>query len=177
MLKQTLFSAFVFAALPALAADIVLSSQDIHEGESMHKRHVFNGFGCSGDNMSPHLQWQNLPAGTQSVAITAYDPDAPTGSGWWHWLVIDMPASVAELPRGADISKMAGRLIRNDYGSHVYGGACPPPGHGMHRYQFTLWALPVKQLTVGDNPSAAVVGYLLNQQALGKKTLTATYHQ
>ena len=177
MVKTPILVLLTLLAGPALAAEMQLKSPDIREGEPMHLRHVFNGFGCKGENLSPQLQWQHLPAGTQSIAVTLYDPDAPTGSGWWHWLALDLPATLQGLPRGADISKLQGRLIRNDFGGTVYGGACPPAGHGMHRYQFTVWALPVKKLDVGADPSAAVVGYMLNHQALARKTLTATYHQ
>jgi len=176
-MKYLSLAAIFLSALSAQAADLKLLSQDIQEGAPMHKRHEFNGFGCSGENLSPQLSWQNLPKGTKSIAVTAYDPDAPTGSGWWHWLVVDIPADVTELPRKADIAALKGREVRNDYSMTAFGGACPPPGHGMHRYQFTVWALPVEKLQIGADASAAVVGYMLNHQALAKATLTATYHR
>lgn len=153
-----------------------LTSSDIQEGRLMAKKHEFKGFGCDGENLSPALSWTDAPAGTKSFAITAYDPDAPTGSGWWHWLVIDIPSTITSLKQGVAITELPGsRAIRNDYGLLEFGGACPPAGHGMHRYQFTVWALPETKLMVPDNAHAALVGYMLNASALAKKTLTATY--
>ena len=163
---------FCLAALPAGA--MTLKSTDIREGDPMDKVFSFNGFGCSGENRSPQLSWQSLPAGTQSVAITAYDPDAPTGSGWWHWLVVNLPASQSELPNNASGKIKQGLELGTDYGTQGYGGPCPPAGHGMHRYQFTVWALP-KALEVKANTPPAMVGYMLNSLALGKATLTATF--
>ncbi|MGY5798211.1 YbhB/YbcL family Raf kinase inhibitor-like protein [Rheinheimera faecalis] len=154
-----------------------LTSPDIREGHFMAKTFEFNGFGCDGPNLSPALNWQNAPAGTQSFAITVFDPDAPTGSGFWHWLVLDIPATVTSLVQGAGNGQLpAGcRCFNNDYGIKEFGGACPPEGHGMHRYQFTVWALPETTLAVPDAASAAVVGFMLNATAIGKATLTATY--
>lgn len=154
-----------------------LSSPDIQEGHFMAKTFEFNGFGCDGPNMSPALHWQDAPAGTQSFAITVYDPDAPTGSGFWHWLVVDIPVEVNELAQGAGEGTLpvGSRSFNNDYGIKEFGGACPPEGHGMHRYQFTVWALPTPTLGVPDGASAAVVGFMLNANALAKATLTATY--
>lgn len=154
-----------------------LTSSDIREGHFMAKTFEFNGFGCDGPNLSPELSWKNAPAGTQSFAITVFDPDAPTGSGFWHWLVLDIPATVTSLPQGAGCGQLpaGSRSFSNDYGIKEFGGACPPEGHGMHRYQFTVWALPEATLGVPDGASAAVVGFMLNATAIGKATLTATY--
>nr|WP_099607499.1 YbhB/YbcL family Raf kinase inhibitor-like protein [Vibrio coralliilyticus] len=152
-----------------------LTSQDIQEGHPMEKTFEFSGWGCSGNNLSPQLSWDNAPKGTKSFAITAYDPDAPTESGFWHWIAIDIPADVSQLPRGADISKLGGLETRIDYGTKGFGGACPPVGDGMHRYQFTVWALPKAKLELGEDTPAAVVGFTLNSLALAKTTLTATY--
>ncbi|EGA69665.1 putative outer membrane protein [Vibrio sinaloensis DSM 21326] len=157
----------------ALAFD--LTSQDLQEGHPMGKTFEFSGWGCSGDNVSPQLSWNNPPKGTKSFAITAYDPDAPTESGFWHWIVLDIPSNVTQLPRGADISKLGGLETRIDYGMKGFGGACPPVGDGMHRYQFTVWALPKAKLDLGEETPAAVVGFTLNSIALAKTTLTATY--
>lgn len=159
------------------SAAFKLTSPDISEGHFMAKTFEFNGFGCDGPNLSPALNWQNAPVGTQSFAITVFDPDAPTGSGFWHWLILDIPASVTSLAQGAGNGQLpAGcRSFNNDYGIKEFGGACPPEGHGMHRYQFTVWALPEATLGVPDGASAAVVGFMLNATAIGKATLTATY--
>ncbi len=105
--------------------------------------------------------------------------ERPTGAGWWHWLVVDIPADTQSLSQGAGSAggKMpaGSRSFINDYGIKDFGGACPPAGHGMHRYQFTVWALPEAKLAVPDNANAATIGYMLNASALAKKTLTATY--
>lgn len=152
-----------------------LKSKDIQEGHSMAKTFEYKGWGCDGGNVSPQLMWGNAPKGTKSFAITAYDPDAPTGSGFWHWIAFNIPASTNELARGVDIQKVGGKEVRIDYGTVGYGGVCPPKGDGMHRYQFTVWALPKAKLDLNANTSAAVIGFTLNSIALGKAKLTATY--
>ncbi|WP_260260600.1 YbhB/YbcL family Raf kinase inhibitor-like protein [Vibrio intestinalis] len=152
-----------------------LTSSDIQEGHPMAKTFEYKGWGCDGGNVSPQLSWQDPPQGTKSFAITVYDPDAPTESGFWHWVAFDIPASVRELPRGVDIKKLGGQETRIDYNSVGFGGACPPVGDGMHRYQFTVWALPTKKLNLTQDTPAAVVGFNLNSMALDKARLTATY--
>lgn len=135
----------------------------------------FNGFGCDGKNVSPALQWTNAPKNTQSFAITAFDPDAPTGSGFWHWIVLDIPSKETRLVSGASGKLKVGKEMKNDYGMVGYGGACPPPGDGMHRYQFTVWALPTEKLAIPEGASNAVIGFMLNSNAIDKHTLTSTY--
>lgn len=152
-----------------------LTSDDIQEGHPMAKTFEYSGWGCSGANLSPQLSWKEIPQGTKSFAITAYDPDAPTGSGFWHWIAIDIPAQTTQLPRAANISELGGKEIRIDYGSVGFGGACPPISDGMHRYEFTVWALPKAELGLDKNTPAAVVGFTLNSIALDKARLTATY--
>ncbi|WP_275661926.1 YbhB/YbcL family Raf kinase inhibitor-like protein [Laribacter hongkongensis] len=163
----------------AQAAPVLqLTSPDVSEGRPLAAAQVFNGMGCTGGNQSPALNWTNLPAGTKSLAVTAYDPDAPTGSGWWHWVVVNLPASTKGLPAGAATGKglPAGALeLRTDFGQPGYGGACPPPGHGMHRYQFTVWALSVDKLPLEASSSPAMAGFMIRQHALGQATLTGTY--
>ncbi|MCC5452309.1 YbhB/YbcL family Raf kinase inhibitor-like protein [Rheinheimera sp. UJ51] len=154
-----------------------LSSPDIAEGHFMAKQHEFDGFGCNGQNISPELHWHNAPAETKSFALTVFDPDAPTGSGFWHWIVTDIPVAATCLAKGAGTGSLPPgcRSFTNDYGMKTFGGACPPEGHGMHRYQFTIWALPEEALPAPEGASAAVVGFMLNAMALAKATLTATY--
>ena len=155
-----------------------LQSSEIAPGATLSEAQVFNGFGCHGKNISPSLSWQNPPEGTRSYALTVYDPDAPTGSGWWHWVVVNLPASTKGLPAGAATGKglPAGALeLRTDFGQPGYGGACPPPGHGMHRYQFTVWALSVDKLPLEASSSPAMAGFMIRQHALGHATLTGTY--
>lgn len=163
----------------AAAADFKLTSSEIAEGKALTNKQVFKGFGCDGENVSPQLSWSGAPAGTKSFAISVYDPDAPTGSGWWHWTLVNLPATTNELPAGAGSS--GGKLPagaaqgRTDFGQAGFGGACPPAGDKPHRYQFTVWALKADKLPVDENASGAMVGFMLNANALGKATLTATY--
>ncbi|KQA21609.1 YbhB/YbcL family Raf kinase inhibitor-like protein [Vibrio metoecus] len=163
-------------SLPVLSNPMMsITSQDIQEGSRMAKQFAFNGFGCSGDNLSPQLSWNNAPKGTKSFAITAYDPDAPTGSGWWHWVAVDIAADQHNVARGAAKQLKGIRELNNDYGFSGFGGACPPQGHGMHRYQFTVWALPFEKMELPQEASNALVGFMLRANALGQATLTATY--
>jgi Raf kinase inhibitor-like YbhB/YbcL family protein len=138
--------------------------------------------GAGGDNRSPALAWEGAPAGTKSFALTMYDPDAPTGSGWWHWVVYDLPASATGLPEGAGAAAGTGlpagaKQGRTDFGSKEYGGAAPPPGHGPHRYIFTLYALNTDKLDVPADASAAYVGFMIHFAKLGEAKLTASYQR
>ncbi len=175
---RTLAIALLAIAQPALAAGkFTLKSADVKDGGKLSERHVFNGFGCQGGNVSPQLSWTNPPAGTKSFVVTAYDPDAPTGSGWWHWVVYDIPADARELPQGAGggTGLPAGAVQgRTDFGAPGYGGACPPPGK-PHRYVFTVFALKVDRLDVPDGASPAYVGFMTNAGKLGSAKLTAKY--
>ena len=143
---------------------------------------VFNGFGCTGGNVSPQLEWSNAPAGTKSFAITMYDKDAPTGSGWWHWLVFDLPAATSELPAGAGDPAKGGMPAgaiqgRTDFGMPGYGGPCPPPGHGAHQYVVTVHALSTDKLGLDASASPAVVGYTLNGSTLAKASIVFYYER
>lgn len=146
-----------------------LTSPTLVEGSRMPEAHTLDG-----GNRSPALFWDDVPAGTQSFVITCYDPDAPTGSGWWHWLAIDLPGDLRSLAEGAALPSGA-RGITNDFGFKEYGGARPPKGDGMHRYVYTVWALPVAKLDVPDNATAATIGFMVNAMALAKAKITATY--
>ena len=157
-----------------------LSSNDV--GGQATLQQVFNGFGCTGANISPQLSWQHAPEGTKSFAVTMYDPDAPTGSGWWHWLAFDIPATVNELPSGAGTpgkSGMPAGVIqsRTDYGSPGYGGPCPPEGHGPHQYLVTVYALSTDKLGLDAEASPAVVGYTLNSKKLAKASIVFYYER
>ncbi|WP_147821429.1 kinase inhibitor [Salidesulfovibrio onnuriiensis] len=163
----------------ALAAGFTLASPDIAEGRKLDMQHVLNGFGCAGKNISPALTWKNAPEGTKSFAVTVYDPDAPTGSGWWHWVVFNIPSSVGKLPAGAgndpELLPTGAIQGRTDFGAPGYGGACPPQGHGDHRYVFTVYALDVPSLDIPADSSGAMVGFFLNAHALEKASITATF--
>ena len=125
-------------------------------------------------NTSPHLKWSGAPEGTRSYAVTCYDPDAPTGSGFWHWTVANIPADVTELATGGPVP--AGAVEgRTDFGEPGYGGAAPPPGHGPHRYIFTVFAVDTDKLDVTPDNSGAVFGFNLHFHTLAKASITATY--
>ena len=160
-------------AMPASFA-FDLTSNDIKPNGRLNDAQVANTFGCSGGNVSPQLAWKNPPKGTKSYAITAYDPDAPTGSGWWHWVTWNIPVATTSLAAGAPLPEgaIAGR---NDSGASGYLGACPPPGAKAHRYVFKVFALKVDKLELPNDPMPAMVGFMLNANALGSATLTARY--
>jgi len=176
-----LLSALVLTlSIPAFSGTLTISSKDITEGEFMSKAQEFNGFGCSGDDLSPHLTWSGIPKGTKSFAITAYDPDAPTGSGWWHWQVVNIPKTVTELNTGGGSTKEAlapqgSTQIKNDFSVRGFGGACPPVGHGIHHYRFTVHALSVEKLTLPEDASGALTGYMINANTIESSTLEALY--
>lgn len=175
MLRKTvLAAALVLAATPVLADDFRLTSPDIAEGKPMDEMHVLAGFGCTGGNVSPALAWSGAPAGTKSFALTVYDPDAPTGSGWWHWVVFNLPAETTGLERGPRHLPDRAVQSRTDFGTPGYGGPCPPAG-AVHRYVFTLHALDVDRLPLDGQSSAAMVGFMVNSHSLGRASLTPTY--
>jgi Raf kinase inhibitor-like YbhB/YbcL family protein len=169
-----------FCATVTHAASFTLSSPDLKPGKMMSSQYEFNSFGCSGENKSPVLEWSGAPAGTKSFAVTMYDPDAPTGSGWWHWLVINIPETThhlgkdagaegnANLPQGATQQK-------GDFGKASWGGVCPPVGDKPHHYVFTVYALKVSKLDVSAEASAALTGYMIHANALGAATFTSLY--
>ncbi|MEM9764356.1 MAG: YbhB/YbcL family Raf kinase inhibitor-like protein [Pseudomonadota bacterium] len=159
-------------AQPALAGDFTLTSKTIAEGQALDAAQVFQGFGCEGGNKAPDLAWSGAPEGTQSFAVTVYDPDAPTGSGWWHWFAFNIPADVTALPAGAALPDGAVELS-NDYGAVGFGGACPPPGE-VHRYHFTVHALGTT-LELDGSVSNALAGFMVNANSLATATITAVY--
>lgn len=155
-----------------------LFSQDFNNGDKMPERHVFNGMGYQGDNLSPHLAWDEVPEGTKSFVVTCYDPDAPTGSGWWHWVVANIPADVTVLPQGAGsgVAELPESAIqtRTDFGQTGYGGAAPPQGES-HRYIFSVHALDVETLEVDEGASGAMVGFNVHFHALASASITVKY--
>nr|WP_201760966.1 YbhB/YbcL family Raf kinase inhibitor-like protein [Nonomuraea sp. K271] len=165
--------------MPSVTA-LVVESDDLQDGERLNDVHVFNDWGMTGQNLSPHLRWSGAPAETRSYAVTCFDPDAPTGSGFWHWVLFDIPASVTELPTGAgtapEFKGLPGGAVhaRNDYGSKDYGGAAPPPGD-PHRYVFTVHALGVESLGLSSDTSPAVVGFNITANSLARGHLIPHY--
>ena len=167
-------------AVPASASAFELTSPEIKPGGRIADEQVFNGFGCQGGNVSPALTWRNAPAGTKSFAVTVYDPDAPTGSGWWHWVVFNIPAKVTSLAKNAgepskNLAPAGSVQSRTDFGKPGYGGPCPPMGDKPHRYQVTVYALKTDKLPLDENAPAAMVGFFVQQNLLKKAVLTATY--
>ena len=139
---------------------------------------VFKGFGCSGKNISPELEWSGEPTETKSFAITIYDPDAPTGSGWWHWIVYDIPKNTHFLKSNASALHLlpSGALEGiTDYKTKGFGGACPPKGDKPHRYVITLYALDVTKLPAPKDANPALLGYLINAHTLAKSSLISYY--
>jgi Raf kinase inhibitor-like YbhB/YbcL family protein len=175
----TLLAAAPAAQETGVMPKFTLTSTDFTEGDTLANTQVFNEFGCKGGNVSPALAWSGAPAGTQSFALLMHDPDAPTGSGWWHWVVYNIPAATGSLPAGAGDAKKGlmpkGAVQgRTDYGSVGYGGPCPPPGK-PHHYNFRLYALKVPKLEVPEGASAALIAFNVRAQALGEAQLTGMY--
>lgn len=173
-------TALLGSAIGVHAAGLTLSSPTIKPGSMLTDAQVYKGFGCDGRNISPALKWSGAPKDTKSYAITVYDPDAPTGSGWWHWVVYNIPAGVTELPEGAGSADgkalPAGAVQgRTDFGSAGFGGACPPQGDKPHRYIFTVHALKVDKLDVPADATAALIGFMLHANDLAKASFQARY--
>jgi len=157
-----------------------LTSPDFRPNGPIQMEQVFGGFGCTGKNLSPALSWSGAPEGTKSFALLVHDPDAPTGgAGWWHWLVVNIPASATGLPKDAGnangLNLPSGAFqVSTDFGSPGWGGPCPPVGDKPHRYIFTLYALKTERLDVSGG-TASLAGYMVNGNAIGKTTLTGRF--
>lgn len=177
------FGALVIAAATAAHpahGRLIVTSTDLHAGRTVSMDQVFNNMGCTGANRSPQVAWRGAPTGTKSFAVTLYDPDAPTGSGWWHWVVYDVPASATQLATGA--GDPAGAGLPNgsmqgstDFGAPGYGGPCPPPGDKPHHYILTVYALDVDKIDVPAQATAAMVGFNIHAHTLAKGSITALY--
>jgi Raf kinase inhibitor-like YbhB/YbcL family protein len=163
-----------YQLLPAVDSFSV-TSQDVTDGQEMEK--IFAYPGAGGENLSPHLSWSGFPSGTRSFAVTCFDPDAPTPSGFWHWLAVNLPASVTELPRGAGTLSLPGDgiALRNDYGEMGYGGPFPPAGDRSHRYYFVVHAVDVDGLDVTPDSSAAYASFNLVFHTLARAIVTPTF--
>lgn len=176
--KVIVLSSIVLFSNSLFSKGLLLTSPDL-QGQ-VSKNQVFNGFGCIGKNISPELKWNNAPKGTKSFAISIYDPDAPTGSGWWHWLAFDISkntnhivsnaSSLNTLPKGTIQGK-------SDYGKNKFGGACPPKGDKSHAYITTIYALDVEKLGLDKNASSALTGYMLNAHTIEKSSIINYYQR
>jgi Raf kinase inhibitor-like YbhB/YbcL family protein len=181
-MKPTLTLLTLLAASAcANAQNFELSSPDLPADQLVAAKHVFNGFGCTGQNISPALAWKNPPAGTQSYAVMVHDQDAPTGgAGFWHWVVVNLPAGATGLAQGAGAADNkalpeTARQINTDFGAPGWGGPCPPQGRAPHRYTFTVYALKVDKLDLPANATASLTGFMVNGNALGKASIQVRY--
>ena len=180
-MKKLAFVVFMLAFIGISNAHgeaFTLKSDDL-KGQ-LTEEQVFSGFGCTGKNISPSLKWINSPQDTKSFAVTVYDPDAPTGSGWWHWLIFNIPSTAHELKKDAGnlqkaLAPKGSTQSVTDYGNSGFGGACPPLGDKPHRYIFTVYALNVATLDANEKTPPAMVGYMLNQHAIGKASIISYY--
>jgi Raf kinase inhibitor-like YbhB/YbcL family protein len=170
-----------YDALPEVPSFDVTST-DVKDGERLPLPQASGIFGAGGDDRSPQLSWSGFPQDTKSFVVTFYDPDAPTACGFWHWAVVDIPASVTSLPSGvgdesgADLPAGAFQL-RNDAGLRRYLGAAPPPGHGPHRYFVVVHAVDVESLGIPDDASNALLGFNLFSHTLARATMVCSYEQ
>ncbi|PHM16675.1 MAG: YbhB/YbcL family Raf kinase inhibitor-like protein [Sulfuricurvum sp. PD_MW2] len=168
---------FLLGQTTLFGGNFTLHSNDL--SGQLTKTQEFAGFGCNGKNISPELHWNDAPAGTKSFAVTLYDPDAPTGSGWWHWVVFNIPSSAASLPEnfGNTLQKHSLNATQSitDFGKTGFGGACPPVGDKPHRYMFTVHALDIDHLDLDEKASPVLVGYMLGMHTLAKSTLVSYY--
>lgn len=145
-----------------------LESDDLKNGEKIAEKHL------GGNDVSPHLKWSNLPEGTKSIAVTCFDPDAPTAAGFWHWAVCNIPVDVTELPQGAGTEDLA-LTLKGDSGKVGYYGPQPPSGHGPHRYLFAVHAVDVEKLDIDPSATPTVLGFNLNFHSLGRAILWGWY--
>lgn len=168
-----------YADLPQVA-EFALSSEDVQDGERLADAQASGKMGAGGEDRSPQLSWSGFPEGTKSFAVTVYDPDAPTASGFWHWAVANIPVSTTSLPAGAgaeDSSSLPQGAVqlKNDAGFAGFVGAAPPPGHGPHHYYVVVHAVDVEQLEVDQDTSGAKLGFNLFSHTLGRAQLVGTY--
>jgi Raf kinase inhibitor-like YbhB/YbcL family protein len=172
--KLSLGCFFVLLAGAAIAADFTVTTSDAKDG-SFGQAQFANAFGCTGGNVSPRISWSGAPEGTKSFLVSMYDKDAPTGSGWWHWVVANIPANIGELPQGAgnDAAKLPAGALQTptDSGQAGYGGPCPPVGQ-THDYVITVKALKLDKLPVPPNATGAMTGFVSNMSSLAQTSIT-----
>ena len=177
-----LFSVLLLCGASSTHAEgnFTLSSPDIEAGGTIDSRFVYDGFGCTGKNTPPALNWSGAPEDVKSFAVTVYDPDAPTGSGWWHWVIYDLPPNSTGIaggtPRGGVVLPKEAVQAKNDYGVSGYGGPCPPVDASPHHYVFTVYALDVETLKdLPPNPTLAMIGFQIKAHTLASATFTGMY--
>lgn len=166
----------LFISYSAQAA-LSIESKDITEGKALNIDQVYNRSGCFGRNRSPEIIIKDIPTHAKSLAVTAYDPDAPSGSGWWHWIVYNIPTSITKIQAGDKSISSKAIFGRNDYGNYEFGGACPPIGDKAHKYIFTVYALSVDNLKLPKDAPAAMIGFNLNANAIEKYSIETNYER
>jgi Raf kinase inhibitor-like YbhB/YbcL family protein len=181
-LAQTfILTACLAVSWSSQAQSFSLQSPDVTPGQTIAQPYAFNGFGCSGENISPGLTWSNPPAGTRSFAVMVHDPDAITGgAGFWHWVVVDLPSNSRGISRGSGLASSTDfpqgtRQIATDFGVPGWGGPCPPSGDKAHRYNFTVYALKVEKLSLPAGATASLAGFMINANAIGAASFTGLY--
>lgn len=176
-LKSVIFVALLMGPAHSFADQLQLTVPDLAQ-KGFTNQFIFNQFGCNGDNLSPQINWQNVPSEAKSLVLSVYDPDAPTGSGWWHWVVVNIPTTATTLVQSAgnnpQLLPSGSQAIRNDFGVSHYGGPCPPE-KSDHRYQFTLYALDVDHIDVNEQTTPAMVGFIANFHQVAKASVTYHY--
>jgi Raf kinase inhibitor-like YbhB/YbcL family protein len=165
--------------LPEVGSFTVTSS-DVTDGQALGNAQLSGIMGAGGQDVSPQLEWSGFPEGTRSFAVTVYDPDAPTASGFWHWAVLDIPASVTSLPSGAGDDEGSGLpegaiQLANDAGAKRFIGAAPPPGHGPHHYHVVVHAVDVDSLGVPEGATPAFLGFNLFSHTLARAVIIGTH--
>jgi Raf kinase inhibitor-like YbhB/YbcL family protein len=173
-MKKIVLAFTVVLMSTSLVCAFTLASNDISKNKTIANDFVYSGMGCSGKNNSPELHWSGAPAQTKSFAITVYDPDAPTGSGFWHWIVYNIPAKVISVPRSFKVIGFHANEVMNDYGITQYGGPCPPPGK-PHSYIFTIHAMKTEKLDIPSGATNAIARFMIEAESIQKATLTAKY--
>jgi len=158
----------------------LLQSKDLSKFFS--QKYIYDRFHCGGQNISPELHWKNAPTDTKSFAITLFDPDAPTGQGWWHWLIFNIPADTFHIPTGAgsiDTGLLPAGAVQsiNDYGNIGYGGPCPPKGHGPHHYIFTIYALDTATLNLPPDTAPKIVYQYIQKHSIAHTSFTSIYER
>lgn len=170
-----------YDALPPLPT-FTLTSETVTDGATLGRAQVSGLMGAGGEDRSPQLSWSGFPSGTKSFAVTVYDPDAPTASGFWHWAVADIPATVTSLPEGAGDDDGSGlpagaQTLANDASLKRFVGAAPPPEHGPHRYYIAVHAVDVERLDLPENATPAYLGFNLFSHAIARAVIVGTYEQ
>ena len=152
-----------------------LTSDELINNSALPNAQVYNGYGCNGENMSPQLSWKNSPTNTKSFAIICHDPDAPRQNGWYHWLVINIPNSVTSIKKNGKIDGSLETVT--DFGAPGFGGACPPVGHGVHRYNFTVYALDIEKLNLQQDAKPKTVEDEIMKHVIAKSTITGLFER